>query len=286
MRKLPEHRGLDRRHFLGMTGLVTVGGLVGRFEAAAASASPHWSADGAGMARIGLLVGAFDPNPETEVWAMAPRGVAIFASRIERGTLAFRTHLADPSHADVASGLLADLKLAVVMYSYSTTSYVIQLAGEDSFRKRIMERARADSVVLAAAALSDAALALKVQRVALVHPPWFPEEQSELGRAYFSSRGFEVVSCARIMPERRLSPVPAQEVYDWIVANTPPEAEAVVVAGNGLRAVGAIEALEASLGRPVITANQAMLWSGLRAAGVPARLERYGRLFRLEAARQ
>ena len=92
------------------------------------------------------------------------------------------------------------------------------------------------------------------------------------------------MSCARITPARELTEVAAEEVHGWIVANTPPNAEAVVVAGNGLRAVGAIDALEASLERPVITANQAMLWKGLNVAGVTSHIDQYGRLFKLGQA--
>ena len=272
---------LDRRHFLQLASVGTASGLIGRSREAIADAKVPWRADGAGMARVGLLVPSFDFNPESELWAMAPKGIAIFASRMDRGTLPFLTYLTDLSHADAAAGLLTGLKLRVVLYAYSATSYVMRLAGEEAFRARIMERAQADAVILAAAALSDALQALDVHRLAVVHPPWFSEELNDMGKAYFSARGFQIISCARITPARKFTEVAAQEVHDWITANTPSQAEAVVVAGNGLRAVGAIDALEASLGRPVITANQAMLWKGLRVAGAPSRLEQYGRLFKL-----
>ena len=32
----------------------------------------------------------------------------------------------------------------------------------------------------------------------------------------------------------------------------------------------------------LITANQAMLWQGLRVAGVPSRMDQYGRLYKVE----
>jgi maleate isomerase len=54
----------------------------------------------------------------------------------------------------------------------------------------------------------------------------------------------------------------------------------VVIGGNGFRAVGAIEAMEADLGRPVLSANQVLLWAALGAAGAdPGRVTGYGRLF-------
>jgi maleate isomerase len=273
--------GLNRRHFLNLAGVATANAVICRSRSVQA-ATGAWRADGAGMARIGLLVPSHDFNPETEIWAMAPKGVAILASRMDRGTLPFLKHVSDASHADAAIGLLTTLKLRVILYAYSGTSYVMGLAGEDAFRARLAARVQATPIVLAATALTEALHALDVRRLAVVHPPWYSEELNDMGKAYFAARGFHVVSCARITPAREFTEVDAEEVHGWIAANTPSQAEAVVVAGNGLRAVGAIDALEASLKRPVITANQAMLWQGLRVARVPSRMEHYGRLFNLE----
>ena len=68
---------------------------------------------------------------------------------------------------------------------------------------------------------------------------------------------------------------------DYLVGrHTPAEADAVVIGGNGFRAVGVIAALEETLGRPVVTANQALLWGSLRAAGAdPGLISGYGCLF-------
>ena len=53
--------------------------------------------------------------------------------------------------------------------------------------------------------------------------------------------------------------------------------------GNGMRAIGVIDALEQKLGIPILTANQVALWQALRvaeiAAGVDERLLNYGQLF-------
>lgn len=275
-------RQLTRRRFLHLGGAATFGAISSTLTSAFADANVRWRADGAGTVRIGLLVPDHDFNPESEIWAMAPKSIVVLISRMERGTRPFLIHISDPAHADAAVGLLTSLKLRAILYAYSATSYAVGSAGEDAFRVRLTDRAQGVPIVMPAAALSDAANALDVQRLAVVHPPWYSEELNEKGKAYFSERGFQVVSCARITPARAFTEVPAEEVYRWIVAHTPADAQAVVVAGNGLRAVGAIEALESSLQRPVITANQAMLWKGLRVAGVAFQTDQYGRLFQLE----
>jgi maleate isomerase len=65
-----------------------------------------------------------------------------------------------------------------------------------------------------------------------------------------------------------------------VCTHTPADADAVVVGGNGFRAVGAIAALEHTLERPVLTANQALLWAALNAAGAdPSAIFGYGRIF-------
>lgn len=273
--------GTNRRRFLQLGGAAAATGRLADTGDARAAAKGPWQEDGAGLARIGLLVPSFDFNPESEIWAMAPKGVAIFASRMDRGTLPFQTYLSDPSHADAALGLLTGWKLRVILYAYSTTSYVMGPEGEESFRARLVAGAKAVPVVLAATALCEAARALQARRLSVVHPPWFEKDRNDKGRAYFTARGFEVVSSASITPARTPTEVAAEEVHAWIAANASPKAEAIVVAGNGLRAVGAIEALEATLGRPVVTANQALLWQGLRVAGAPSQIAHYGRLLRL-----
>jgi maleate isomerase len=55
----------------------------------------------------------------------------------------------------------------------------------------------------------------------------------------------------------------------------------VFIAGNALRAIGVIAALEEDLRRPVLTAKQVSLWYALRMTGVEVALEDYGQLFKM-----
>jgi maleate isomerase len=55
----------------------------------------------------------------------------------------------------------------------------------------------------------------------------------------------------------------------------------VLIAGNGLRAVGVIQALEEHLRRPVVTANQATFWAALKTVGGAPPVTQFGRLFRV-----
>ena len=132
----------------------------------------------------------------------------------------------------------------------------------------------------ACAAMVDGLRALGTERIAVVTPPWFDEELTDLGRRYFEAAGFEVVQTASCdLPSDQATITPTG-LHAWTMEHTPDDAEAVAIGGNGFRAVGAIDALEQDLGRPVVTANQALFWAALRAAGAdPSPVTDYGRLF-------
>ncbi len=259
---------MKRRDFITLAGVGAIG--------APAQGSP-WRPDGAGsLARIGVLTPHFDPVPESEMWAMAPSGVSVHAARVQR----IRGRGFDePPHVDDAAELISGLTPRVILYAWTTSSYVRGAEGDDPLRARLEKRSSGIPVVLTCPAAVAALRILSAKRLALIHPPWFSEEVNAKGAEYFRSRGFEVAFCARMTPARDFTEVPPEEVYEWTRTNVPRQAEAVFIGGNGLRAVGAIHALEETLGRPVLTANQVLLWEALRAIGLSSKVKDYGKVF-------
>jgi len=277
---------MRRRQFIRVAGVGATGGLVGYAPPSPAAPGVAWQRDGEGsVARLGVLTPAFDPVPESEASAMAPRGVSIHGSRVLTTRGDPRSFAASPS-VDTAVELLAALNPRAILYAWTSSSYFLGAEGDEALRLRLEARAPGVPIVLAAVAASEALRALNVHRVAVVHPPWFSEETNDRGGDYFTKRGLEVVSCARITPLRTFAEVSPAEVYEWVKASVGRQADGVLIAGNGLRAVGVIEALEAALGKPVLTANQVMFWQALRVAGVTVRIGQYGRLFKRDAAQR
>lgn len=60
-----------------------------------------------------------------------------------------------------------------------------------------------------------------------------------------------------------------------------PEADAVVVTSTSFRTAPMIEALERDLDKPVLTANQVLMWHAMQLTGTHAATQPYGRLFRM-----
>jgi maleate isomerase len=255
----------------------------------AGSDRKSWQADGLGYrARIGLLMPNDDAVPESEFWTMAPEGVSVHVARVL--LLDTRT-FADPPHPDDATALLAGLPMQAIVFAFTTTSYILGPDGEQALKARLEKRSNGIPVLLTCSAAVSAFRTLGVRRIALIHPPWFPDDEQELGIAYFRNQGFDVVYAKQMSlrglpvakptdPLRKFTELYPAELYTIARTQVPATAEAVLFSGNGFRAIGMIAALEEELGRPVLTANQVAFWSALRQAGVREPVNGYGRLFR------
>ena len=254
-----------------------------------------WKRDGWEAAvRVGVLIPHADVGPESELGAMAPPEVAIHGTRVPFGAMAADgameptiplapvRRFAEPPDLDDAAALLADAPLHVIAYGFTSSAYVIGPAGERDMIARLEARTRGIPVVATCAAAVEGLRALGVERMMLVDPPWFDSELNGMGRRYYEISGLEVVHatpCGLASDQGAIKP---EALYAWVTGHMVDDAEAIVIGGNGFRAVGAINALEADLNRPVITANQGLLWAALRTAGRDVRaITDYGRLFSL-----
>ena len=180
---------------------------------------------------------------------------------------------------DDAAGLLAAGAASVIAYAFTSTCYIGGEGDDDALRARLEQRTSGVPVVTTCVAATQAMRTLGVDRVALVHPPWVSDRVNSMGAEYFRRRGLQVVMAASVPLHATAQQLEPADVYDWVRHNTPVDAAAVFLAGNGFRTVSLIAALEAELGRPVLTANQVLLWAALRGADVRCEVVGYGQLF-------
>jgi maleate isomerase len=238
-----------------------------------------WQRDGAGTeARFGVLTPDFDPAPESEMWAMVPPGISIHAARVARSGPPGASFV-QPPHVDEAVDRLVELAPRAILLGYTGSSYALGAEADGRVRTRLEQRAKGIPVVFTCSAAMTALRHLNVRRISIIHPPWWSIASNNQGAAYWRAAGFDVLQCIRMQPARLRTEVAPAELFEFVVSHTPSTAEAVFLGGNGLRAVGAIQALELRLHRPVLSANQVLLWEALRAVGRADRVTNYGSVF-------
>jgi maleate isomerase len=243
-----------------------------------------------------FIVGVVTPHaaagPEVELPAMTRGRIATVVSRTgsppEASQAPSRT--APPAHAELrastepaahdrAAVTFGGRTLAAVAHASTTSGYVIGHREEAALVERLSQRFEVPAVASCAAA----AAALRthgVGQVQLVHPPWFDDEFDELGAAYFRNQGFDAMVTKAVGLPDDPARVDPQHVIDWVEHHVEDRAEAVLLAGNGFRAAGAVEELESRTGRLVLEANQVLLWGTLAVTGGGWDITGYGSLLR------
>lgn len=238
---------------------------------------------------IGVLTPHAAPGPEVEFAAMAPGRLVTTVARVTTETVtvsatagpptpvAARTLTAPPLLDEAIDRLAAD-SVDVIGYASSSSAYAIGFDDEVAMVSRLSQRTGIPVVSSGASAVA-ALHVLEVERVALISPPWFGDEVNRLGAEYFRSQGAQVISSvsAELTPDPRR--IQTADVFEWTSRHVPDDTEAVWIGGNGFRVAGAVEALEDTLERPVLTANQVLLWALLAHAGATFEISGYGRLF-------
>ncbi|MFJ9840443.1 maleate cis-trans isomerase [Kitasatospora sp. NPDC101155] len=245
--------------------------------------------------RIGVVVPHADVGPEAELQAVAPASVSIHGSRIHFAAMRPGGEMDekiphDPilafvqaPYLDNAVELLAASPLHALTLGFTSSSYALKAQGERELYERLLPVTRGLPITGTTRAARAAFDALGARRIAVVNPPWFDDTLSGQGADYFGEFGYDVVyhgPCGLPSNQKAITP---ENLSAWIrttvAAHRP---EAVLVAGNGIRAVGTIKALEDELGFNVVTANQVILWHALHLAGAAATargITEYGHLF-------
>jgi maleate cis-trans isomerase len=178
-----------------------------------------------------------------------------------------------------AADLLNDSKCDVIVFQCTGTS---MSGGVDMDHHVVEEIAKATSrpAISTASPLNAAFTALGARRLAFV------SETAEAGHAkklaYLREAGFEIVAdrAVGLAGSDAYCTVPPEFWRDTGLALSADSAEAIFLSCANISAIDAIEELEAATGKPVVTSNQAALWSALRTAGIRDQIPRLGALMR------
>lgn len=253
-----------------------------------------WNPDGSGInAKIGVLTPHLDPVPETELTTLAPEGVSVHSSRVPLGMVGSDGEIipivgpdiakafSEPPEVDHAVSLLAPLELDAIIYAFTSSSYILGAESELLLKDRLENLSNGAPVIIQCMALVQALNAFDAKRISVIHPPWFTDEMDRLGVEYFENQGFSVVSHGSAKLRKDYGDIVSEQLQTYALDEVPENSDALVIGGGGFRAIGAIQSLEKSLNRPVISANQASMWAALQVARVQATDPRYGSIFGL-----
>jgi maleate isomerase len=226
--------------------------------------------------RVGLLLLDSDLSTEADVTRLlAGSGLRVHAARMAFGGATSSDTLAalGPRIAEAAALLPPGEPLAAVGFACTSATAVLgEGAVADAIGAAVPGAAAVTPLWAAAAALG----ALGARRVSILAP--YVEDAARAVAGAIAGAGFDVVSLdwMGLTDDRQMARLRPERIVDLAAAAVAPDADALFVSCTALRAAETAGAIEARVGRPVITSNQALAWALLRLAGHEA-----GRLWSL-----
>ncbi len=233
--------------------------------------------------RIGVIAPPANVALERELPRYLPDGVVTNHNRLSRPEARLtRESLLEMGESVVrAASDLAYARPDVVMYGCTSGSFLDGFGNEAKVADRITALIGVPAFTTSSAVL-EALRALAARRVFMVTP--YPDEVNEHELGFLAHHGFEVPAwdSFRCAVSEEIKAITSDEVAALVLRNRDgiADCDAVFVSCTNLLVMDRIEALEAELGKPLVTSNQASLWAALRRLGVDTRNIACGRLFR------
>lgn len=214
------------------------------------------------------VVMPFDMELDAELWRWLPADVDLLVTRTPFVDAVVTVEFArEVAQARVVTDGVRSVTVGradVVLYACTSGSFVRGRAGQEELVRAMTDAGSRDAVT-SSGAIVEALGALGITRVATA-TPYLPS-LSLLLESFLNEYGVTVTGSAELGLDRRIWEVPYAQTAELIRLADTPDAEAIVVSCTNLPTYDLIAPLEAELGKPIITANQAIIWAGLRRLG-------------------
>lgn len=229
-------------------------------------------------ARIGLIIPSSNRLTEPQFHQYCPSGVVPHVTRLRITQPPRRLPLEMLDEIREAATLLAHAKCDITVFHCTGSSME---AGLDAERQVVdaIAQTTGRQATSTASALLEAFRALGARRLVLVSP--YRGNDHEID--FLREAGLEVLHDRALALDGSdgLCSAPAELFLQATLEEADPDADAYFISCTNIRSPEVVAELEARLGRPVVTSNQATLWYCLRACGVSDVVPGLGTLFTL-----
>ena len=230
-------------------------------------------------ARLGFILMSTDLAAESDFFDMIPKDVAIHVTRLK--TDDYTTNETLSKHidymADAASRIQPDVKPNVISYSCTSGSIVI---GEAKIMAEIRKGAPYAIPMTLVTGVIDALRELQIKKI-VVGTPYLDEINTKEAE-FLYKKGFEIINIQglNLTTGIEFGKVTPEFWKKFALEINDINADAIFLSCGGIRSVEVIHEIESITGKPVITSNQAQVWSCLRKAGIKDNIKGFGKIFK------
>ena len=231
------------------------------------------------LGRIALIRPGITPSTEMDFHANLPQGVSVTTCGVEYSAVTLDGLQDMSSRVCACAAQFKGFPMDLVVFACTTGSMV---GGFDYDRRLIEEIGSACGIpaMTTTTALLEAFKALDIHSASIVTPYSAPLNAME--KRFLEANGVSVTVISGLgHTDVRVIPfVRSCEMLQLAMAQGLQGADALFISCTGICVLDIIEVLESELGVPVITSNQATIWSSLRHIGFKHMLPGLGTLGR------
>lgn len=230
-----------------------------------------------GRIRIGLLLPSSNTTQEAEFGRILPSGVSLHVTRLPLRNVDAASTARVVEDIETESRKLADADVDAIVLAATAPSSRNGLGYDRDLIRRI-ESASGRKATTASTALVQALTRLEVSALTIAGP--WSEATNTSSAAFIEASGFKVLAHKALghVSNLEIGLLDARSAYDLGKAVDRADAGAVMLACGNWMTLDVVDALEAAIGKPVLTTNQVSLWAVLRLAGYHAPIAGWGRL--------
>jgi maleate isomerase len=242
---------------------------------------PGWLRDSefGWKARLGLITPSKGWTVEHEWPRMLPRGVSYLVTRIPLKATTPEELLKMGEYAVEGAKLLASSNVDLICYGCTIETILKGLEYDKTLTDELQKVAGVPAKTMAGGVV-EAMRELKARKLAVVTP--YVDEINKLEKVFLEKIGFEVVyekglGITETLEIGKISPAAVYRLGREALLKAP-QADILFLSCGNLRTIEILSTLERDTGKPVISSNQALLWSALRMTGVNEPILGYGSL--------
>jgi maleate isomerase len=238
--------------------------------------------------RIGLILPTRNTTAEPEFYRMAPYGVSVHTTRVEKGDTT-PEGLSDMEEEFYrAARLLKGLGLDLIVVGCTSGTLIKGLGYDKIISARITDLTTVPSLTTATAVI-EALRILKIRRVALATP--YTDEVNQKEKEFLEGNGIVVTRMRGLGYSRPAVSYPLasrpvgmtgllgpEAAYKLGLDVNTNDADGIFISCTNFRTIEIINTLESNTGKPVITSNQATMAVALKLMGIRERICGFGML--------
>ena len=228
--------------------------------------------------RVGLIIPSSNRMVEQEMVGYFPKAVIVHVTRLRMTGGNRKTLEARLPDVEAACGTLVDAKCDAIAFHCTANSMSEGPGGEERLLSALT-RAGAPKALTTSTAITQALRALRARSVALVSP--YDQKVTDHEAHFLEDQGFTVPFSKgwTLAGSDAYCATPPGVWRDRMLETRDAHADASFLSCANVQGIGIVDDVEARLGSPMITSNQAVIFEALRLIGWRGEKRPPGRVF-------